>query len=287
MNELFKDLIATGKVVIYMDDILIATKDIKEHRQLVKQVLQRLQDNDLYLKPEKCFFEREEIEYLGLIISHGHTRMDPVKVRGISEWPQPRNLKQVRGFLGFANFYRRFIKDFARIARPLNDLTKKNVPFLWSTTCADAFTKLKDIFVSAPVLIQFDHTKQSFVDTDGSGFASGAVLSQEGDDGLLHPCAYESHSFSEAERNYDIYDRELLAVIRAFEIWRHYLEGAQHTIVVRTDHRNLTYFRKAQKTQPTTSAMVAVPHPIPLCTATCTRNSDGGTRRAVETSRSQ
>ena len=116
MNEIFKDLIVKGKLTIYLDDILIYTNDLTEHRAIVREVLQRLKDNDLFLKPEKCEFEQEQIEYLGLVIREGEVQMDPVKVAAVRDWPTPRNLRDLRGFLGFANFYRRFIQNFAQIA---------------------------------------------------------------------------------------------------------------------------------------------------------------------------
>ncbi|TFY76193.1 hypothetical protein EWM64_g7821 [Hericium alpestre] len=109
MNELFKDLIDTDKVVIYMDDILIFTETLEEHRDLVHKVLQCLQDNDLFLKPEKCLFEQPSVEFLGLIVSHNTLTMDPVKVAGITEWPAPHNVKDVQSFVGFGNFYRHFV----------------------------------------------------------------------------------------------------------------------------------------------------------------------------------
>ena len=133
MNSIFADLIASGKVAVYLDDILIFSSQLEEHRKVVREVLARLQKNDLYLRPEKCEFEQEQIEYLGLVICEGKVQMDLIKVAAVSNWPTPRNLRDLRGFLGFANFYRRFIQNFAQIARPLNDLTKKNVPFNWGT----------------------------------------------------------------------------------------------------------------------------------------------------------
>ena len=110
MNSIFSDLIAKGKVAVYLDDILIFTVTLEEHRQLVNEVLQRLKDHDLYLRPEKCEFEREEIEYLGLVIKEGEVHMDPAKVEAVRTWPTPRNLRDVHGFLGFANFYQRYIQ---------------------------------------------------------------------------------------------------------------------------------------------------------------------------------
>src|SRR5712692_780582 len=116
MNELFKDLIDTGLVFIYMDDILIATKTREQHRELVKQVLQCLQDNNLFLKPGKCDFEKEQMDYLGLILKPGHIAMDPIKLQGIADWPIPQNLRDVRAFLGFAGYYHHFIWNFSHLA---------------------------------------------------------------------------------------------------------------------------------------------------------------------------
>ena len=130
MNAIFADLIAEGKVAVYLNDILIWSNDLASHRKIVHEVLQRLADHDLYLRPEKCKFEKQEVDYLGLIISPDKVAMDPMKVEAVVKWPTPTNLKDVRGFVGFANFYRRFIQDFSTICRPLHDLTKKDVPFL-------------------------------------------------------------------------------------------------------------------------------------------------------------
>ena len=183
MNDLFRDLLATGKVIIYMDNILIATATLQEHRDIVHRVLTILQENDLYLKPEKCTFEAPSIEYLGLILKKGTVMMDPVKLSGIKEWPVPKNVRDVRSFLGFGNFYRRFIQGFSSIARPLNDLTKKDEKWVWDTKQQEAFENLKERFTSAPILAQPDTTKPFSVETDASAFTYGAVLSQEGEDG--------------------------------------------------------------------------------------------------------
>ena len=129
MNMIFHDLIIAQVVTMYMDDILVFTKTMEEHRQVTTRVMQILLDNDLFLKSTKCYFEVDTVEYLGFIISADRISMDPVKIDGISAWPTPKNLKEVQSFLGFGNFYRRFIQDFATLAQPLNDLTKKNTPF--------------------------------------------------------------------------------------------------------------------------------------------------------------
>ena len=130
MNEILGDLIIEGSVIVYLDDILIFNNDLKEHRRIVREVLRRLQDNDLFAKPEKCLFEVVRLEYLGVIISKGKVEMDASKVAGVLEWPQPTKVKQVQAFLGLANFYRRFIKDFAKVAKPLHTLTKKDQPWV-------------------------------------------------------------------------------------------------------------------------------------------------------------
>ena len=123
MNDIFKDLIVEGKITIYLDDVLIFTNDLTEHRRITREVLKRLREHDLYLKPEKCEFEQPQVEYLGLIISENSVRMDPVKVAAITEWPVPQNASDVRKFRGFANYYRRFIRNFSEICRPLDRLT--------------------------------------------------------------------------------------------------------------------------------------------------------------------
>jgi hypothetical protein len=152
MNLIFADLIAKGMVAVYLDDILINTKTIKEHCKITCEVLCRLEENDLYLRLAKCKFECTKVEYLGMLIRENHVSMDPAKVQAVTDWPTPWNLKDIKGFLGFANFYRRFIEGFAHIAQPLNDLTKKDVPWSWGQLQQEAFTKLKARFTSSPVL---------------------------------------------------------------------------------------------------------------------------------------
>jgi hypothetical protein len=247
MNDLFRELINEGVVIIYLDDILIYTETMEEHQKVVKRVLEILRKNHLYLKAEKCEFEKDRVEYLGLIISPGKIEMDPVKIEGVSKWPAPSNVKEVQSFVGFANFYRRFIKDFADIARPLHDLTRKDAPWSWTEKEKQAFDMLKRSITSSPVLIFPDDHKPYKVEADSSDYATGAVLSQIGEDGKWHPVAFLSKSLSEVERNYEIHDKEMLAIIRALEEWRHYLEGTQHTFDIWTDHKNLEYFMTAKK----------------------------------------
>lgn len=246
MNSIFADLIVKGKVAVYLDDILIFTSTLEEHREIVDEVLSRLRKHDLYLRPEKCEFEKTEIEYLGLVIREGEVRMDPAKVDAVRNWPTPKSLRDVRGFLGFANFYRRFIKDFSKIARPLNDLTKKNCPWTWGPSQQTAFDTLRNAFTSSPILALWDPSRPTRIEVDASGFATGGVFLQKLDDNLWHPVAFRSASMQPAERNYEIYDREMLAIIEALKDWRHFLEGLPHPFEIVTDHSNLEYWRTAQ-----------------------------------------
>ena len=246
MNDIFRNLVEEGVVSVYMDDILIFTKTLEEHRSVVKRVLQILEENNLYLKPEKCVFEKAKVEFLGFILSEDRIEMDPVKIEGVRKWPQPKRVKELQSFLGFINFYRRFIEDFSKIARPLHDLTRKDTKWNWEEKHQKSFETLKEKVTSAPILVQPDVSRPFKLETDASEFATGAVLSQLCDDGKWRPTGYLSKSLSDTERNYEIYDKELLSVVRALEEWRHLLEGATHTVDIYNDHRNLTYFMTAQ-----------------------------------------
>ncbi len=248
MDTIFQELTSTGEVIVYMDDILIATPDkLPHHRQLVHQVLTKLEEHDLYLKPEKCVFEVPEVEYLGLIIGHGRVRMDPVKVAGVDGWKLPKNLMELRGFTGFINFYHPFIKGFSQEARPLNDLTKKDTPWEWTPERQQAFEKLKALVCNEPVLLMPNLENLFELEVDASSFAIGATLSQQDEWGRWHPVAFYSETLSKAERNYDVYDRELLAIVKSLKHWRVYLAGAPHQIIIHTDHANLLYWKEPRK----------------------------------------
>ena len=248
MDTIFRDLILTNKVIVYMDDILIATIDNKAHHcEIVHQVLYRLEEHDLYLKPEKCSFETPEVEYLGVIIGYGKIRMDLVKTQGVRTWEAPTNLTEARGFVGFLNFYRRFIKGFSKLARPLHDLTKKGVQWRWTHIEQAVFEALKKAVAKEPVLLFPKLTKPFKMEVDASAIAIGAVLNQKREDRKTHPVAYYSESFSAPERNYDMYDRELLAIIKALQQWRTYLLGSPHQITIYMDHSNLQYWKEPRK----------------------------------------
>jgi len=201
----------------------------------------------LYLKAEKCRFDIQEVEFLGLSMKPDQLTMDPTKLASIREWPALTMVKGVRSFLGFGNFYRQFIGHFAKLARPLNELTWKNKTFEWTAECQQSFKVLKAKFSEAPILLIPDPTKPFIVKSDASKFATGAVLRQQDMNRDWHPCGYISHSFNAMQRNYKIYDCELLGIICALETWRHYLLGSQHLVTIFSNHKNLMYFRTAQK----------------------------------------
>src|SRR5271155_790473 len=215
---------------------------------MVKRAVEILHKHNLFLKPENCEFERTEVEYLGVIISHNSVCMDPAKVSGVSEWPVPSSKKEVHSFLGFTNFYWQFIQDFSHHARPLFNLTCNDAPWRWDAEAQAAFELLKDKITFAPILILPDNSRPFQIEADGSDFATRAVLSQESpDDGKWHPVAFLSKYLSPVERNYEIHDKEMLSVVRALEEWRHFLEGAEHRFEIWTDHKNLEYFMTAKK----------------------------------------
>jgi hypothetical protein len=234
----FLDIFCTA----YIDDVLVFSNDLVSHKLHVKAVLQALQDAGLQLDVKKCEFDQTEVKYLGMIISTEGVRMDPQKVDAIVNWEAPINVKDVQAFLGFSNFYRRFIQGFSRIVRPLVSLTKKDTKFHWTSSCQEAFDTLKSLFVSAPILRHFDPSKEVVVECDASDFVSSGILSQEDDDGVLHPVAFMSKKYDPAECNYEVYDKELLAIVRCFEDWKSELHGSAHQITVITDHSNLRYF---------------------------------------------
>ena len=202
MDEIFKEELAKGDVVIYMDDILIATEgDLHTHKQVVARILFMLKSHDLFLKPEKCSFHKRKVDYLGFIVGKGQVKMDPVKVDALTDWPKPTSVKEMRSFLGFGNYYKGFIDNYSAPARSLHELTKKNVQWRWTDKEQNTFDALKVMFTSYPILRNPDPDKRYIVDTDASAFAVGATVSQDFPDGR-HPIVFFSKSLLPAERNY-------------------------------------------------------------------------------------
>ena len=231
-----------------MDDIAIATRTCdSDHTVAVSDILQPAADHDLYFKPEKCIFHAPRIHYLGVILEKGVTSMDPVKIAAITDWPMPNKVKDVRSFLGFCNFYRAFIRGFTSIAKPLNALTRKGVDWVWTSEHQQAFEDLKARVSREPILAHPELDQQFKLEVDASGFTVGAVLLQKKDDGKRHPVGYYSATLNEAERNYDIYNLELLAIVKALKHWRPLLARSPHKIKVFSDHMNLKYWRDPQK----------------------------------------
>jgi len=247
MNDVFRTIIVEGIVVVYLDDILIFMKTEEEHEQAVQRVLEILAEHKLFLCPEKCEFHRKQIEYLGLVISENKVAMDPVKVARVREWPVLENQTDVQAFVGFVNFYCHFIQDFSTIAQPLFDLTRSDQAWNWGTKEQEAFECLKMAVTTALILASPQDSEPFRIKADSSDFASGAVLSQQlsGED-KWHPMAFYSKSLSPVERNYEIHDKKMLAIIHVLEEWRHFLEGARYPVEIWTDHKNLEYFMTAK-----------------------------------------
>jgi hypothetical protein len=195
MNHILKDLLDKG-VVVYIDDILICAKNEEIHDELVKEVLERLAKNDLVISPEKCVWGEKEVEFLGYILTPQGMRMAEDKTIAIQEWQTPKSLRDVQSFLGFANFYRRFILGFSKICRPLTESTKGDKKdWEWTPDMEKAFVDLKERFTTAPILTHYNPERQCIVETDASDFALRAVISQKSSDDKLHPIAYHSRKF--------------------------------------------------------------------------------------------
>ena len=251
MNSIFSDILDVF-VVVYLDDILIFSPSFDDHRVHVSNVLSRLSSHNLFAKLSKCSFDQDNVEFLGHSISAFGISPLPEKVSAVTSWPTPSTVKDVQQFVGFTNYYRSFIPDYSALANPLTNLTKKSTPFFWSAECDTAFHQLKLSITSGPVLRHPDPALPFTVETDASDFAMGAVLSQpsvENPD-ILHPVAFFSRKLEPAERNYDVHDKELLAIICSLENWRHFLVGSPFVVSVVCDHRNLIFFQSRRILKP-------------------------------------
>jgi hypothetical protein len=225
--------------LVFFDDILIYNKTWKEHLKQLEQVLSLLEKNQFYAKLSKCSFGKEEVEYLGHVISQEGVKVDPEKIKAITEWPKPKNISKLRGFLGLTSYYRRFIKNYAHLTTPLLNLLKKN-SFKWDNSAQECFETLKRVMSSTPVLATPDFAKPFVVECDASGIGIGAVLMQDG-----HPIAFESRKLNKKEELKSTYNKEMLAIMHALAKWRQYLLGSKFSI--RSDHNSLQYLLR-QKT---------------------------------------
>jgi hypothetical protein len=238
MNQLFRPYLRKF-VLVFFDDILIYSKTWKEHMKHLEQVLSLLEKNQFYAKLSKCSFGKEEVEYLGHVISREGVKVDPDKIKAITEWPKPKNISKLRGFLGLTGYYRRFIKNYAHLTTPLSNLLKKN-SFKWDNNAEECFETLKRVMSSTLVLATPDFTKPFVVECDASGIGIGEVLMQDG-----HPIAFESRKLNKREELKSTYNKEMLAIMHALAKWRQYLLGSKFSI--RTDHNSLQYLLR-QKT---------------------------------------
>jgi hypothetical protein len=235
-------------VVCYLDDILIYSEDPAQHEDHVRKVLERLREYGLYCKAEKCEFSVKKVGFLGFVVSPDGIEMEADRIATIEDWPTPKSVKDVQVLMGFTNFYRRFVKKYAKVTAPISDLLKKEASGKWEWTqhAEIALQKLKRAFTEAPILQHFDPEKPITLQTDASGFAIAGILNQFDGFGVLRPTSFYSRKCTPAEQNYDTYDRELLAIVVAMKQWRHHLEGARYKILIQCDHKNLEYFQTSK-----------------------------------------
>lgn len=240
MNKIFAHLLRKG-VLVFMDDILIYSKTLEEHHSLLKQVFEILQQHQFFIKMSKCSFAQTTIEYLGHIISAQGVATEKAKVEAVQNWPVPTNLKQLRGLLGLAGYYRRFIQHYGHISRPLTALLKKGTSFVWTSETEAAFRALQQKLIQAPVLALPDFTKSFVLETDASDIEVGAVLMQEG-----HPIAYLSKPLSPRNQTLSTYEKECIAILMAIDKWRAYLQHQKFSIF--TDHISLLHITEQRVT---------------------------------------
>jgi RNase H-like domain found in reverse transcriptase/Reverse transcriptase (RNA-dependent DNA polymerase) len=246
MNKIFKKEIKEDLIIVYMDDILAFSKMIDGLKKIKRIILEKAREYDLYFKAKKCEFRKPKIEYLGLVVKEGKLAMDSAKLKGILDWPAPKTVKEVWSFIGFRNFYCRFVKVFSCLAHSLHDLLKKDKKFVWSEECQESFDQLKKQFTEEPVLMMPDHLKPFQIQVNSLLFTTGGIFIQMNTNGDRHPCAYLSKSLTKEQKNYDTGDRELLEIVRALKEWRHYIQGSGHTTIILSNHDNLWHFKVPQ-----------------------------------------
>jgi hypothetical protein len=238
MDTVLRDIL-WQYIVVYIDDINVASKSFEEYLSHLEQVFSRLTQAGLKLSLEKCSFFKDEIPFLGHVVSRKGIHTDSEKLRVIKEFPIPKDLTQLRGFIALASYYRKFVKNFSSIVEPLNRLLKKNVPYIWNKDQQEVFERLKTCLVTPPILAYPNFEKPFIVYTNASTFALGAILSQKDEMKKEHVIAYASQTLNKHERNYGITELECLAVVWAVKHFHHYLHRQKFTII--TDHAALRY----------------------------------------------
>jgi hypothetical protein len=231
MNSIFSGYIRKC-VLVFMDDILVYSKSIEEHLQHLRIVFQILQENKFYVKLSKCQFAATQLEYLGHIISDKGVATDRTKTEAMLHWPQPSNLTELRGFLGLTGYYRKFVKNYGLLAKPLTDLLQKNTAFVWTSATQLAFDNLKQAMSQTPMLTLPDFNCPFVIETDACDSGIGAVLLQQG-----HPVAYLSRALGVNNQELSIYEKEFLAIMMAVDKWRAYLQRGP--FIIKTDHKSL------------------------------------------------
>jgi len=217
INDILQDFINKGNVAAFIDNVTVGTETEEGHNEIVEEVLKRIEDHDLYLKPEKCVWKVKEVGFLGLIIGKDGIKIEEEKVKGVLNWPRSKCVKDIQKFLGLANYYRIFVKDFATIAKLLHWLVKKNEKWNWGEKQKNVFQGLKRIFTTKPILVAPDLDKEMRVEADVSEYATGGVLSMRYKDDKWRPIGFISKSFNEAERNYEIHNWKMLAIVRSLK----------------------------------------------------------------------
>ena len=233
MNKVFMEYLDKF-VVVFIDDILVFSKDEEEHEKHLRLVLEKLREHKLYAKFSKCEFWLKKVSFLGHVISEGGIAVDPGKVKDVLDWKPPQNVSEIRSFLGLAGYYRRFIQDFSKIAKPMTKLLEKGREFKWSDECQVSFEELRSKLTSAPILVLPDITQSFDIYCDASRQGLGCVLMKGG-----KVVSYASRQLRKHEVNYPTHDLELASVVHALKIWRHYLMG--HRCEIYTDHKSLKY----------------------------------------------
>lgn len=241
VNEVFKEHLRNF-ILVFFDDKLVYSKTYENHLLHLELTLQILQKHQLFTKRSKCFFGKQEVEYLGHLVSDKGVSAEPTKIAVMTSWPIPTTLKQLRGFLGLTGYYRRFVRDYGKISAPLNQLLKKD-SFQWSDEATAAFQELRYAMTTLPVLALSNYSKVFIAETDASGKGLGAMLMQEG-----HPIAFWSKGLSGKNQALSTYGNELMAVVLAVLEWRHYLLGIH--FIIRTDHQSLKYLLKQRVATP-------------------------------------